>query len=333
MSTATGPITIDELHAARDVVARRVPPTPQFVWPLLTAEVGAAEVWVKHENHTPTGAFKVRGGLVYVERLVRERPHVRGLVSATRGNHGQSIALAGTAAGLAVTIVVPHGNSPDKNAAMRAWGAELVEFGHDFQAAREHAQELAVERGLEMVPSFHDDLVRGVATYALELFEAVQAAGSELDTVYVPVGLGSGICGLITARDLLGLRTEIVGVVAERANATALSFVAGRAVDTATADTFVDGVACRVPVPEAIDRIVQGAARIVEVSEDEAAEAIRVLLRTTHNLAEPAGAVATAGLLQERHRQHGRRVATVLCGGNLDAHLLSELLAGRTPQV
>ena len=327
------PITMAELRAAGEIVARRMPPTPQYVWPLLTAEIGAAEVWVKHENHTPTGAFKVRGGLVYVDRLVRERPEVHGLVSATRGNHGQSIALAGTSAGLSVTIVVPHGNSPDKNAAMRAWGAELVEFGHDFQAAREHAQVLAVERGLELVPSFHDDLVRGVATYALELFEGVRAAGSELDAVYVPVGLGSGICGLITARDLLGLRTEIIGVVAQRANATALSFAAGRAIDTESADTFVDGVACRVPVPEAIDRIVQGAARIVEVTEDEAAEAVRVLLRTTHNLAEPAGAVATAGLVQERHEQQGRRVATILCGGNLDAHLLNEIMAGRTPQV
>ncbi len=330
---AANPITMDDLIAAAEVVGRRMAPTPQYAWPLLAAEVGAAEVWVKHENHTPTGAFKVRGGLVYVDRLVRERPEVRGLVSATRGNHGQSIALAGTAAGLDVMIVVPHGNSPDKNAAMRAWGAELVEFGHDFQAAREHAEQLAAERGFEMVPSFHDDLVRGVATYALELFGAVRAAGSSLDAVYVPVGMGSGICGLIAARDLLGLDTEIVGVVAERANATALSFAAGHAVSTGSADTFVDGVACRVPVPEAIDRIVAGAARIVEVSEDEAADAIRVLLRTTHNLAEPAGAIATAGLLKERRRHDGHRVATVLCGGNLDAHLLVEIIAGRTPQI
>lgn len=326
-------ITLDDLRAAHELVGRRVPATPQYRWPLLADEVGAAEVWVKHENHTPTGAFKVRGGLVYVDRLVRERPDVRGLVSATRGNHGQSIAFAGVAAGLSVTIVVPHGNSPDKNAAMRAWGAELVEHGHDFQAAREFAQQLAVERGLEMVPSFHDDLVRGVATYALELFEGVARAGGALDVVYVPVGLGSGICGLITARDLLGLDTEIVGVVAERANATALSFAAGHAVSTDSADTFIDGVACRVPDPDAIACIVAGAARIVEVSEDEGAEAICLLLRTTHNLAEPAGAVATAGLLHEAEMQRGRRVATVLCGGNLDAHLLVELLAGRTPLV
>ncbi len=327
------PITLDDMRAAHEIVGRRVPPTPQYRWPLLEAEVGAAEVWVKHENHTPAGAFKVRGGLVYVDRLVRERPEVRGLISATRGNHGQSIAIAGVAAGLPVTIVIPQGNSPDKNAAMRAWGADLIEFGHDFQAAREHAAELADDRGLEMVPSFHRDLVCGVGTYALELLEAVAAAGTELDTVYVPVGLGSGICGLITARDLLGLRTEIVGVVAEKANATALSFAAGSVVATDTADTFIDGVACRVPDADAIEMIVRGAARIVEISEDEGAEAIRLLLRTTHNLAEPAGAAATAGLMHERERAEGRRVATVLCGGNLDAPLLAQVLAGDTPVV
>lgn len=318
--------TLDELRTAAALVHRRVPPTPQYAWPLLGREVGA-EVWVKHENHTPTGAFKVRGGLVYVDRLRRERPDVAGLVSATRGNHGQSIAFAAVAAGLPVTIVVPHGNSPDKNAAMLGWGAELVEHGHDFQAAREHAEVLAVERGLEMVPSFHLDLVLGVATYALELFEAA----GELDAVYVPVGLGSGISGLIGVRDLLGLRTEIVGVVAERANATALSFAAGHVVSTATADTFIDGVACRVPDAAAIEIITGGAARIVEVGDDQCADAIRLLLRTTHNLAEPAGAVATAGLMSERDRVQGRRVATVLCGGNLDATLLAEVLAGRTP--
>ena len=326
-------ITLEELRAAQEVVRHRVPPTPQYRWPLLEAEVGAAEVWVKHENHTPAGAFKVRGGLVYVDRLRRERPHVQGLISATRGNHGQSMAIAGVSAGLSVTIVVPHGNSPDKNAAMRAWGADLIEHGHDFQAAREYAASLAEERGLEMVPSFHPDLVRGVASYALELFEGVAAADGHLDTVYVPVGLGSGICGLITARDLLGLDTEIVGVVAERANATALSFAAGTAVSTDSADTFIDGVACRVPDPDAIAMIVQGASRIVEISEDECADAIRVLLRTTHNIAEPAGAAATAGLLRERGRVEGRRVATILCGGNLDAPLLTEILAGRTPAV
>jgi threonine dehydratase len=328
----TGPLTLtlDDLRTAATIVHRTVPPTPQYAWPLLAAQVGA-EVWVKHENHTPTGAFKVRGGLVYADRLARERPHVRGLVSATRGNHGQSIAVAAASVGVTATIVVPHGNSPAKNASMRAWGAELVEHGHDFQAAREHAEQLAVERGLEMVPSFHADLVAGVATYALELFEGVASTGVELDTVYVPVGMGSGICGLIAARDALGLRTEIVGVVAERAPATALSFAAGEVVSTESADTFIDGVACRVPDATAIATIIHGASRIVAVSEDACAEAIRLLWETTRNLAEPAGAVATAGLVAERDRVDGQRVATILCGGNLDTHLARTVFAGETP--
>ena len=318
--------TIKDLRAAADLVHRHVPPTPQYGWPLLSAEVGA-EVWVKHENNTPTGAFKVRGGVMYVNRVMRDRPHVAGLISATRGNHGQSIALAGRTAGLPVTIVVPHGNSADKNAAMRAFGAELIEYGRDFQAAREHAGVLASERGLEMVPSFHDDLVLGVATYALEMFESVP----DLDTVYVPVGMGSGICGLIAVRDLLGLPTEIVGVVAEGAPSVARSFAAGQAVSTDTVDTFVDGVACRVPDPTAIDHILAGAARIIEVSDEATATAMRLLLRTTHNLVEPAGAIATAGMSAERDRIAGTRVATILTGGNVDAHLLTDVLAGRTP--
>lgn len=324
-----GPLfSLAELDAAAELVHQVVPPTPQYAWPLLAAEVGTT-VFVKHENHTPTGAFKVRGGLVYADRLTRERPQVRGVVSATRGNHGQSIALAGRRAGLDVTIVVPHGNSPDKNASMRAWGATLDEHGHDFQAAREHAQDLAERHGWEMVPSFHPDLVLGVATYALELFRAVD----DLDVVYVPVGMGSGICGVMAARDLLGLSTEVVGVVAEQAPATALSFRAGHPVSTESAATFIDGVACRVPDALAIELIVAGAARIVEVPEAMCAEAIRVLYRTTHQLAEPAGAVATAAVLMDRERLQGRRVATILCGGNLDAHLLTEVLAGGCPTV
>ena len=320
------PFTRAQLDEAVQIVQAAMPPTPQFAWPLLGAALGA-EVWVKHENHTPTGAFKVRGGLVYMRHLRRDRPDVRGVISATRGNHGQSIAFAGRANGVSATIVVPHGNSPDKNAAMRAWGADLIEHGHDFQAAREHAQAQAGERGLEMVPSYHLDLAVGVATYALELF----TAAGELDAVYVPVGLGSGICGMIGVRDLLGLRTEVVGVVAERANATALSFAAGHAVSTDTADTFIDGVACRVPDPTAIDVIVRGAARVIEVSEDLCADAVRLLLHTTHNLPEPAGAVATAGLMLERDRQQGTRVAVVMSGGNMDATLLPTLIGGGTP--
>jgi threonine dehydratase len=315
-----------ELDAATAVVRRHFPATPQLEWPLLSEHVGA-QVWVKHENATPTGAFKVRGGLVYADRASRERPEVKGFVSATRGNHGQSLAYAGRAAGLRVVIVVPEGNSPDKNAAMRGFGAELVVHGRDYQEAREHAMGLGAELGLEAVPPFHPDLVVGVGTYALELFDAV----GPLDTVYVPVGMGSGICGLIGVRDLLGLSTEVVGVVSERAPATALSFAAGSVVTTPTADTFVDGVACRAPVPEAVAEIVGGAARVLTVSEDDTAEAMRVLLRTTHQLPEPAGAIALAGLLSERETRAGTRVGVVMSGGNCDADLLATVLAGRTP--
>jgi threonine dehydratase len=317
----------DDLAWAADIVGKSMPPTPQYVWPLLADRVGA-EVWVKHENHTPTGAFKVRGGLVYVERLRRERPGVRGIVSATRGNHGQSLAFAGRAAGVAVTIVVPEGNSPDKNAAMRGFGAELIVHGADYQAAREYAAALGGERGLEIVPPYHPDLVLGVATYAQELF----AAAGELDTVYVPVGMGSGICGLIGVRDLLGLRTEIVGVVAERAPATQRSVAAGHVVPTESVDTFVDGVATRVPDPEAIAVMCAGAARVLSVGEDDAAEAMRILFATTHNVAEPAGALGLAGLLQEGSAAPGKRLAVIQTGGNADAGLLRDVLSGHTPR-
>lgn len=319
---------MDEFGEAAVVVSCHMPPTPQFTWPLLDSYVGA-EVWVKHENCTPTGAFKVRGGLVYVERLARRRPDVRGIVGATRGNHGQSLAFAGRAFGVPVTIVAPHGNSPDKNAAMSGFGAELIDYGHDFQAALEFSIKLAEDRGLEAVPSFHRDLCLGVATYAHELF----GAAGELDAVYVPVGLGSGICGLITIRDLLGLRTEIIGVVAERAPATALSFAAGAPVSTDSAATFIDGVACRVPHPEAIEIILRGAARIVQISEDECAEAVRTLLRCTHHLVEPAGAAALAGLLADEVPARGRRVGIVVTGGNMDAALLALIIGGTTPTV
>ncbi len=321
------PFDLDELSYATGVVRRSMPATPQYRWPLL-AELTGAQAWVKHENHTPTGAFKVRGGLVYADRLRTNRPGVTGIVSATRGNHGQSLAFAGAAVGLSVTIVVPFGNSLDKNAAMRGFGAEVIEYGHDFQAARERSVELAAERGLEPVPPFHPDLVLGVATYAAELFDAV----GELDTVYVGVGMGTGISGLIGVRDLLRLRTEIVGVVAQQAPATALSFAAGKVVTTATAATFIDGVACRVPDEHAIATIVSGAARIIQVSDDAAAEAIRALYSTTHNVAEPAGAIALAGLLAERDRAEGKRVAVIQSGGNIDTSALFEVLSGRTPQ-
>ncbi len=320
--------SLDELATASDVVRRWVPPTPQYPWPLLGQLVGA-DVWVKHENHTPTGAFKVRGGLVYVDRLRAQRPAVTGIVSATRGNHGQSLAFASRTAGLDATIVVPKGNSPDKNAAMRGFGAEVIERGHDFQAAREYSAELADDRGLEAVPAYHPDLVLGVATYAAELFSAVD----DLDAVYVPIGMGSGISGLIRVRDLLGLRTEIVGVVAARAPAYLRSFSTGEVCATDTADTFVDGVACRVPDTDAVRLINAGAARIIEVSEDETAEAIRVLFATTHNAAEPAGAIALAGLLAERELARGRHVAVIQTGGNIDTAMFADVLAGLTPKV
>jgi threonine dehydratase len=318
--------TLSELEAASELVHRWVPPTPQYAWPLLAEALGT-EVWVKHENHTPTGAFKVRGGLVYMDRLRRERPSVKGVVSATRGNHGQSLAYAGRAQGVDVTIVVPHGNSPDKNAAMRGFGAEVIEHGHDFQDAREHSVQLARERGLEAVPPYHPALVLGVATYALELFRAVE----RLDAVYVPVGMGTGISGLIQVRDLLGLSTQIIGVVAERAPATALSFAAGAPVSTEAADTFVDGVACRLPDPDAIEVICAGAARIVQVSEPAAAAAMRMMLSCTHNVPEPAGALALAGAMAERAALHGRRVAVIQTGGNIDAAMLQTILGGGVP--
>ena len=317
----TGPpsLTSSSLGYARSVVARHVPPTPTYRWPLLE-HFTRTETWVKHENHTPTGAFKVRGGLNFVERLRVSGLAPGGLVSATRGNHGQSIAFAGRLGGLPVTIVVPEGNSPDKNDAMEAFGAELVVHGTDFQAAREHAADLAEERGLLTVPSFHPWLVEGVATYAAELHEAVR----DLDVIYVPVGMGSGIVANIVVRDLLGLRTEIVGVVAERAPAYARSFERGEVVTTETADTFVDGVACRTPDPVAVAMIRRGAARIVEVSEDQAREAMAMMYRTTHNLPEPAGSLALAGLLAERDRVAGKKVAVTMTGGNCDFALLTQ---------
>jgi threonine dehydratase len=322
---------LDDLRRADALVRRYLAATPQYVWPLLGELVSEGqdpvEVWVKHENHTPAGAFKVRGGLVYVDRLRRERPHVAGIVSATRGNHGQSLAYAGRVFGVPVAILVPYGNSVEKNASMRGFGAELIEHGRDFQEAREHAAVIAAARGLEAVPPFHRDLACGVGTYGLELFSAVEG----LDAVYVPVGMGSGITSLLTVRDLLGLETEIVGVVSEQAPSTALSVAAGRVVSTEAAQTFADGVACREPDPEAIASMLAGGARVIAVSEDAVAEAMRALHRTTHNTAEPAGAIALAGLMSERALRAGQRVAIVLSGGNVDMPVLAQVLDGRTP--
>jgi threonine dehydratase len=311
------------LEAAAALVHAHMPPTPQYPWPLLAARTGC-EVWVKHENHTPTGAFKLRGGLVYMERLARERPGCPGIVAATRGNHGQSMAYAGARFGIPVTIVAPHGNSVEKNAAMRGFGATLVEHGRDFDDALAHARRLAAEQGLAFAPSFAPDLVRGVATYALELFRAAPP----LDAVYVPIGLGSGICGLILARDLLGLTTEIVGVQSIAANAYARSLAAGHVVPTNSAETRADGMATRTPDPEAFEIIRRGAARIVEVSDDEVAEAVRAYWTDTHNLTEGAGAAALAALMRERERMRGRRVGVIASGGNIDLALFRAWVLG-----
>jgi threonine dehydratase len=318
--------TLAELEAALGVVHAAMPPTPQFAWPLLRQRTGV-DVVVKHENHTPTGAFKVRGGLVYADRLKRERPHVKGVITATRGNHGQSLAFACARAGVPCTVVVPFGNSVEKNAAMRAFGAELIEHGRDFDEARDRAVEIAAERGFEYGKSFDKDLVLGVATYAHELF----TAEPELDAVYVPIGLGSGICGMIGARDALGRKARVIGVVSDRANTYRLSLDAGRTVPTNSALTFADGMAVRVPDAQALSIMQAGMERLIEVTDDEIAEAIRVLYSDTHTLAEGAGAAAFAALMRERATLQGKRVAVVVSGQNIDRPWMATVLTGGTP--
>ncbi len=310
------------LEDAVELVHAVIQPTAQICWPLLSERCDA-EVWVKHENHTPIGAFKVRGGLLYTDHLTKSEPGVTGVIAATRGNHGQSVAFAAWRMGLEAVIVVPHGNSVEKNAAMRALGAELVEHGHDFQAALEYARGLAEERGLHMFPSFHPLLVRGVASYALEFFHAVP----ELDTVYVPIGMGSGISGVIAARDALGLKTKVTGVVSGNAPTYALSFAQGEPVSTNSADTMADGLACRVPIKEAVESINHGAERVVTVSDDEIRAAMRHYFTDTHNVAEGAGAAPLAALLKERDKIAGRRVGLVLSGGNVDREVYRAVLA------
>ncbi|MEM9583468.1 MAG: threonine dehydratase [Pseudomonadota bacterium] len=317
-----------ELEAAAALVHQHMAPTPQYVWPLLN-EVTGCTTWVKHENHGPTGAFKVRGGITFIDWLKRTYPECKGICTATRGNHGQSQARAATAAGLRALVYVPRGNSVEKNAAMTAFGADLVEFGDDFDEAKEEAFRVAREENLFIVPPFHEELVRGVATYAFELF----SAAPKIDTVYVPIGCGSGICGTILARDALGLQTEVVGVVSDQAQTAKLSVEAGRLVETNSARTFADGMAVRVPVQEAFDIYSKGAARILAVSDDEVAEAMRTYYTTTHNLAEGAGAAPLAGLMQERAQLQGKTAAVILCGGNVDTAWFQTVLAGDTPKV
>ena len=305
-----------KLERAQEIVGAAMPPTPAHAWPLLAQRLGT-EVVVKHENHTPIGAFKVRGGLVYLERLKREEPTTPGIISATRGNHGQSLAYAANRYGLPAMIYVPRGNSVEKNRAMRAFGAELVEHGEDFQAAREEAVRRAGRAGLHMVPSFHPDLVLGVATYALELLRKAP----DLDVLYVPIGQGSGICGCILVRDLLGLKTEIIGVQSTEAPSYALSFAAGAVVTTETSNTLADGMATRIPDADAVAILRKGASRIVQVTDDEVGAAIRAYWTDTHNLAEGAGAAALAAALQEKKKLRGKRVGLVLSGGNIDFDL------------
>src|SRR5262245_15163515 len=307
---------LSELEHAHKVVAAAMPPTPAHAWPLLAQRLGTPVV-VKHETHTRIGALKVCGGLTYLDRLRRVQPDVPGIISATRGNHGQSLAFAASRAGVPATIYVPYGNSVEKNRAMRAFGARLVEHGDDFQAAREESIREAGRAGLHMVPSFHRDLVLGVATYALELLRKAP----DLDVLYVPIGQGSGICGCILARDLLGLKTEIVGVQSTEAPAYALSFAAGAVVKTNSSDTRADGMATRVPDQEALDIIRAGASHIVQVTDDEIGDAIRAYWTDTHNLAEGAGAAALAAALKEKNRLGGRRVGLILSGGNIDFDL------------
>lgn len=315
--------SLSEIEVAAALVYQHMPPTPQFNWPLLD-QVAGTEVWVKHENHTRVGAFKIRGGIVLFDKLKREQPELRGVVAATRGNHGQSVGFAAKMTGLPATIVVPHGNSREKNAAMRALGVELVEHGTDFQAAYEFAQALGAERGLLMVPSYNAPIVLGVATYCLEFLRGVP----ELDTVYVPVGMGSGVCAMVAARDALGLKTKVVGVVSSGAPAYRLSFEAGRVVDHPVTTVLADGLACRVPLQEPLDVMIAGVERMVSVSEAEVAEAMRTLFACTHNVAEGAGGASTAGMLQEREAMRGKRVGVTLCGGNVDADVFANVLAG-----
>ncbi len=315
-------LTLNEIESAHKTVLQTLRPTPAIAWPLLAARLGT-EIVVKHENHQPTGAFKVRGGLTYMEALKRRAPDVRGVVSATRGNHGQSLAFAGKREGVPVTIVVPHGNSREKNAAMRALGADLVIHGPDFQAAPEEAARQADARGLHRVPSFHRDLVAGVATCAFELF----SQHPDLEALYAPIGLGSGICGAIAARDALGLKTRIVGVQSAHAPAYALSFDAKRPIATASADTFADGMATRVPDEDALALILKGVERIVLVTDDEVADAIRAYWTDTHNLAEGAGAAPLAAALKDRARLSGRKVGLILSGGNIDFDLFQRWVA------
>ncbi len=317
-------LTADEIATARAIVAPHVAVTPTLSWPLLDARLGA-HAFVKHENHTPLGAFKVRGGLVYLHELMIREPDLRGVIAATRGNHGQSIARAARMHGVHCTIVVPHGNSPEKNAAMRALGATLIEYGEDFQQAREHAAQLSAAGGLHFVPSFHRDLVRGVCSYWMEFFESVARDG-DADVVFVPIGQGSGISACVCARAALGVRTRIVGVVSAHATAYLESFVAGRAVASPVTTRLADGLACRIPDEDSLALILRNVDEVIAVTDDEVSEAMRQLFSDTHNVAEGAGAASWAAAMQQRADWHGQRVGITLSGGNVDRNVFARVL-------
>lgn len=317
--------SLAELDAAAAIVYRAMPETPQYCWPQLSQALGA-EAWIKHENHTPLGAFKTRGGLVYMERLAQREPQLRGVLAATRGNHGQSVAFAASRHGLQVKIFVPFGNSVEKNAAMRSLGAQLIEVGDDFQACREHATQVAQAEGLHMVPSWHPDIVAGVASGYLELLRAQP----ELDLLLVPIGQGSGICGAIAARNALGVKTRIIGVVSSHAPTYQLSFRAGRAVPAAVSTVIADGLACSHPDAASLAAIYEYADDVLAVTDDEVAHAMRLYYRATHNLAEGAGAAALAAAMQIKDSAliKGRKVGLPLTGGNVDAALFRHILQG-----
>lgn len=314
--------TIDEIKDAQQLVYALMPPTPQISWPLLSERLGA-EVWVKHENHTPIAAFKARTAIVYTAELFRRSNHIPGLVTATRGNHGQSVALAARRFNVPAYVVVPKGNSPEKNAAMRAQGANLIEFGHDFQESKEHAQKLAAENGWHFVPSYHRDIVKGVATYWLEFFSTVP----NLDTVYVPIGQGSGICSCVAVRNGLNLKAKIVGVVPEGAPAYALSFEAKRPVAAPVTTLLGDGMACRVPDDASLEIVLENVEHVVVVSEDEMRQAMKIYFTDTHNVVEGAGAAGLAAALKEKAVLKDKRVGLVVTGGNVDHDVFARVLS------
>lgn len=313
--------SLAEIEEAARIIYDVMPPTPQYNWPLLAKKSGC-DLWVKHENHTPTGAFKVRGGLVYMHELKRDNPDVKGVITATRGNHGQSVAFAASRLGLKSVIVVPEGNCPEKNEAMKAFGAELIIHGVDFQEAVEHAGRLGMERGLHAMCPFDMTLVKGVATYALEFFRA----HPDLDTIYTSIGMGSGICGIISVREALGLKTKVVGVVSKHAPMMALSYERGEMIEAPATTKIGDGMACRKPAEQSFKIIHRYADRIVQVDDDELCAAMRTYYTDTHNIAEGAGAAPLAGLMQEKDKMQGKKVGVILCGQNVESEQFAKIL-------